>query len=390
VAIVLLLGAAGTALADIPDQVRAKCQEIDQKIQELLQLKGELLKVSGVPAPTPAPAKSAWAEKVKINGYFQNRFENQSWADPEDQFLVRRMYINLIVTPNNRTQAVITWSRIGANPYDTSWDYIFADYKLTPEDTIRFGQGPTSFGLETAQSSSARLALERAAVLEGGTGRGKPNGVYAQGDADKGLWYIHTPADCTASPQVTLGILNGQFREVEADSSKTFAVDLKMMPTWGRYGLSWLDGDWTSSTTTQTADLITGVVKSTTTKSTTDREAICAYLRYDQPTNWAAQGEYVDGKLMGRDITGWYGQLEYEPPATPGTLFAKFERYDPNPTKAPQPAAASVGEYADYQAWILGYAHRLDPNNTLTLQWTDGDWGCQNRDELGFQWQLGF
>lgn len=296
-----------------------------------------------------------WEDVIKVNGYFQNRYVHYSEAD--DQFTLRRMYINLIATPNDRTMAVVTWARIGPSPYDANWANVFGQYKLSDTTTIRFGQAPNWFGLETQQSSSQRMALERAAVLEGGGAA--PPGLYWQGPWDRGAWLIHTPQDMSRAPQVILGVMNGQFREPEADGNKTVSVDLKMKPAWGQYGVSWLNGKWTDG----------GGVS-------TDRRAWLGYLRYDQPANWAFQGAYVHGSLLGSDTMGWYGQVEYGLSPV-GTLFAKFEEYDPDDSSAGN----------TYSAWHFGYAHQVDANNELTCQWTDAESGGSGFNEAGVQWQ---
>lgn len=301
-----------------------------------------------------------WEDEINVNGFFQNRY--QHYSDSDDQFTLRRMFINLIATPNDRSMAVVTWARIGPSPYDANWANVFGQYNLSDTTTIRFGQAPTWFGLETAQSSSQRMALERAAVLEGGGGA--PPGLFWQGPWDRGAWLIHTPQDMSRDPQVILGVMNGQFREPEADGNKTVSVDLKMKPAWGQYGVSWLNGKWT------------GELPGTTSSGTYDRRAWGAYLRYDQPANWAFQGEYVRGKLLNADTMGWYGQAEYALSPV-GTLFTKFEEYDPNDDIAGN----------TFSAWHFGYAHQVDANNELTCQWTDADAGCGSYSEAGVQWQ---
>ena len=357
----------------VTDLVKSKCEQIDQKIQELMQLREELLRAAGVEAPpappAPPPKPADWTQKIKLTGYMQNRYE---WFDVGvDQFTVRRAYLSLIAKPSDRSSAVMTWVRIGAGSTDVTWDNLFFDYKLTDTDTLRFGQAPTWFGLEAAQSSSARIPLERAAFLEGGDMR-KPPGLYWRGNTDRGLYWIHTPQDCTRSPQLILGVVNGAFRDNAKNSQLTCEIDLKMMPTWGQWGLSWLDGSWQGPNpfvpqTPTPADV------------TFARNGLLGYVRYTGCQPWAAQSEYLTGRFGGHGVQGWYGQLERLLGGS-GTAFAKYEWYDPD-----RDAGSDV-----YQSWMLGYAHQLDANNRLTLQLANAERAGANVDEAGFQWQYGF
>lgn len=352
--------------------VDAKLKEIDSKIGELQELKDDLEKLRDDLTGAPGEKKPGWEDKVKINGYFQSRYIHRDWG--QDEFLLRRMYINLIVTPNDRTKAVITWARIGPDPMgltNVDWANVFVDYKIDDQFTVRAGQGPDWFGLETAQGSGSRLALARAAVLEGG--QGKPLGMYFAGPWDRGAWLVRNPtSDDWWDPQVIFGVMNGQFRATDKNSNKTLSVDLKWKPSWGEFGASWLDGWWTNDVG------LPGVT------GTTRRSAVLGYARWDPDwCRFAVQGEYLDGKLLGNNVDGWYTQLEYDP-APDGTAFVKYEQYDP----------AHGVPANQYDAWHVGYAHWLDGNNELTLQYTSGEnrqvAGSTSRDELALQWQLGF
>jgi hypothetical protein len=353
--------------------IDAKLKQIDAKIDELEQLKTDLEGLRDDLKAGPPEAKPGWEDKVKINGYVQQRYIYRDWG--EDEFWFRRMYINLIVTPNDRTTAVVTWARIGPDPQgltNTDWANVFVDYKINDSLTARVGQGPDWFGLETAQSSGSRLAMERAAVLEGG--QGKPLGLYFAGPWDRGVWLVrNATSDEWWEPQAIFGVINGQFRATEKDNNKTISLDLKWKPEWGEFGASWLNGWWTNDLGLPFA------------AGTTQRSALLGYVRWDPDwCKFAVQGEYVDGKLLGSDIDGWYAQLEYDP-VPDGTAFVKYEKFDP-----------AHGVPANhYDAWHFGYAHSLDKSNKLTVQYSAGDNrqaapGTTSRDELAVQWQFGF
>ncbi len=348
--------------------IDAKLQELDAKMQEMEELKQDLEALRGELEAAPAPAKPSWADRVSINGYFQTRYTARDWPNAQDDFSLRRMYINMIIKANERTNAVISWTRIGPDPIATSstdWCNVFVDYKLSDLWTTRIGQAPDWFGLETMQGSSARMALERARVLEAGllADAGAPTqtpGLYFAGPWDRGIWFIRNPRG--NEPQAIFGVMNGQFRGNDANTNKTVSVDLKWNRPWGQFGASWLDGEFTGA-------------------ATNDRNALLGYARWDPPdTRWALQGEYVEGEIWSNDIDGWYAQAEYAGATPGGTAFLKCEEFDPDD--------ATAGD--TYDAWHLGYAQWLDQNNEVTLQYTDAEVGTAGRDEVGLQWQFGF
>lgn len=364
----------------------AKLKEIDAKLKELERLKAELQQLRAQLQQVPAAKKVDWASKIKFNGYFQARGAAREWTGANDDFWLRRMYVNMIITPNDRTMGVISWTRIGPDPLttglgaqtNTDWAMAFVDYKWNKEWMTRVGQAPDWFGLETAQGSSKRIALERAAILEGGPTLGSPMGLYFAGPWDEGIWLVRNPQHPN-EPQAIFGYFSGNFRGRDNDSGKDVSIDLKWKPAWGEYGLSWLKGKYADSAGGALTPL-------------NDRNATLGYIRW-APSNLplAIQAEYVDGKLFGNDIDGGYAQLEYKV-SPQGTAFVKAEEFDPN----------DANPHDSWRALHVGYSHWLDSNNELTLQYS---WaynqsgqvaapplrpGPGRRDQLGFQWQLGF
>ncbi len=328
--------------------------------------------------PAVAQGDASWAERVSINGYFQARYEALKWANAQDDFGLRRMYINMMVDANERTKAVITWTRIGPDPALTSstdWANIFVDYMINDQWTARIGQGPDWFGLETMQGSSARMALERAAVLEGGYGA-RPLGLYFAGPWDRGVWFVRKPDG--NEPMAILGIWNGQFRAGDQNTNKTISVDLKWHRPWGEFGASWMDGEWTND------DYLGRPLGGQPLGTTQDRSAMLGYVRWAPPnSDWAFQSECVEGELFGNDIDGYYAQLERSGLTEGGTGFVKVEQYDPDTATANNA----------YEAVHVGYSQWLDQNNELTIQYTDGELkgaSDESRDKIAVQWQFGF
>ena len=377
-----------------PAEIQAKCAEIDAKcaaatqaIADLLALKASLNAQLGVAPPPPAVSKSAWAEKIAISGYMQNRFEHLQANDgppsnSPDQFAIRRAYINLIIKPNARTQGVITLGRDGADALNVTWAQAFVDYQLGKRDTVRVGQASTWFGLEEGQSSSVRLPFERAAFLDGA--RGRPVGLWFYGPYDRGAWWIHTPGNMSTTPQLIVGAVNGNARNNKNfDDMLTASVDLKWKPKWGIFGASWLDGEYATDNPWLPAPNPPNAVA-----PITHRSALDGYVRYELPKAFAAQAEGAMGRLVGKDagthdFRGWDLQVEKPFKNTPGTLFSRYEWYNPNTDDA---------THADlYHAWTFGYAHQLDTNNRLTAQLvTLAKRGTKSVNESGVQWQLGF
>lgn len=295
-----------------------------------------------------AGADGSWADKVKVNGYAQLRYAGGDEPIVDD-FAVRRAFANIIGTPNDRTMFVLSLAIFDPMPPGNQQDDIlvynlFADYKIDDVWSVRFGQVPTYFGLEAWQSSSDRLALERARILQGG-GAADTCGFYFNGASDRGLWLKYTGKD--SAPDAYFGICNGQFRsgDTAAADGKNISIDLKWDLDWGKFGLSWFDGDYDDGT---------GAV--------TDRSAWDAYVKWTGKTV-DFQAEYADGKLLGRDRDGWYAQLAFvgSPDYMP---FLKYEEYNSD-------SNLLGGSGSSYEAIHAGVALQLDAANELTLQISD-------------------
>ncbi len=375
-----------------PEEIRAKCAEIDarcaaalQTVEELQVLKSQLLEQLGTPAaPSPPVKPSSWTDRLSLGGYFQTRYETFS-ADEgapgsEDRFGLRRLFVNLKAKTGPRSSVVATWTSTGSDAKQTkaNWTDVYGEYKAGRHDTLRFGQGVTCFGLELPQSSSARLPFERAALLEGAS-RGKPGGLYAGGRWDRGLWWTHTPRDNTVWPQMTLGVVNGAFRNDPLSNDRSVEASLKWKPRWGQYGLSWLNGGFQQPMDTASGK---GTIVPCWGPGPFARSGWIGYVRYERPRSWALQSEYLGGLANSHSLRGWYGQLERSLPAVPGTGFARYEWLDPSTD------TATTSDR--YYAWVLGYAYQLDANNRVTAQGTWGRTGGKHLDETGLQWQCSY
>jgi len=300
----------------------------------------------------------SWADRISVFGYFHGRYMTYESPSQEDGFEFRRMFITLQSVVNDRTTGIVTLSRVGPDDPNIDLYHGFLDYKINDQWNVQVGQVGTWFGLEGWESSSVRLPLERALILEGGPG------FYFKGAPERGVWFRRNPATPT-EPVVVLGVCNGEFRASDVNTAKNVSIDLKWNQPWGMIGASWLDGTFTGPTP--------GAVE-------TDRSAVDAYVRLF-PAPWGFQAEWADGEMLGSDRDGWYMQGMYAFEDHPGTLFARWEEF----------TSASATATSEYEALHLGYEFKLDDNNELTVQWTDAEWdGSADASYGGVQWQYSF
>ena len=319
------------------------------------------------------------SDKLIITGYSQMRYDGGDQLGPNDDpedFTLRRAYINVIANPNERCMFVLTLGTFDPNPPNHTSDDIFVynlfmDYGITETYSVRFGQAPTYFGLEAWQGSNERVALERAAILEGG-----PNalGFYYAGAPDRGLWVKR--AGEGNSPDAYFGVCNGQGMNADYDSNKNYSIDLKWNRDWGLFGVSWFDGTF--------GVYHPAVPPAAAWWEDTDRSAIDAYVKY-RSGDWDLQAEYADGKLLGADRDGWYIQICQVKEGRNWMPYLKYEDYNADfPTMPGAPADI------DYDALHGGVAWQVDGHNELTVQVSDVDLNTHDAVKFGVSWQMSF
>lgn len=378
-AVVLALAVCTGAFAQSSEvqELRNQVKQLQQQLQQVLDRLQKLeaaptAPVAATPPPAPAPVKTNWADKLTVNGYFQARYEQR--ADSIDDFGIRRMYLNVLGNINDRTYAQVSLVRAGMSVEPRiDLDAAFVDYTLSPQYVFRIGQIPNTFGWDASESSSRRLPFERFPGSEGISGRpDRPGikGVWFGGASDRGVALSRLPQGPN-EPLAMLTVMNGNFRESDNNNNKAVQVDLRWTKPVGVFGLSWLKGDYTP------------VNPDGTLGAQNPRNAVNLFFHRD-PQPWGLQSEFIDGKLLGHKIRGWYGQVARS--LGKGTPFVRYETYDP---------ARDVPSDT-YTALHLGYAYQVDKNNKVTLEWVDA-----NRDNLnprnevdygnfGLQWQCGF
>lgn len=326
-----------------------------------------------------AAAPKAWYDNIRVNGYFQTRFEARDYPDAYsdfDEFTVRRLYINIIAPFDDRTMSVVTWAGVGSGFRDganSDWANIFVDHKVAPEWTVRFGQAPTHFGIDVCESATCMFTPERFAAGEGKPGLGI-RGLYFAGPWDRGLWVMYdtrlrpnagVPSPDNTGFRVVGSVHNGQFRATDQDKDKNYSLDVTYFDEWGQVGASWLDG------TLKTGD------------SVDPREAFGLNARVYPGAfveNLGVQVEWLDGKWLGADRSGWYGQASYHFPDFPGIAYARYEGFS---------GADSAGD-EDYKALHMGYKHEFTPLDEVTGQFTFGDFAGEDANEIIVQYQRKF
>ncbi|MEI6501644.1 MAG: porin [Armatimonadota bacterium] len=359
-------------LRDSVKQLSDQLKAVTDKLQAL-----ETKQATPVAAPA---AKSSWADKVQINGYLQPQYIWRNNAT--DDFMLRRMYLNIAANVTPRTQAVVQFERIGgAKMFATlpvtvtsgdpaiTLSSCYLNWKIDNHFSVMAGQVPTSFGWDEAESSSKRLPLERFAATEGPAPRDlRPptDGLFSGGPWDRGVYLTRKASG--QEPTVTLGLVNGNYVANDNNDNKTYSIDLKWKRGSYLYGASWVDGKLGAQGATQ------------------DRQAFDLIFHKD-PTPWGFQAEYLRGKWGIPTATtttsnreGWYGQVAYNKGGM-ATPFVRYEQFD----KANLTLAADT-----FMALHLGCAWQLDKYNELTAQYTDAHLGITNMGYSGVQWQIGF
>lgn len=382
--------------------LKAKYDAQLQKLQadftrELTELKARVDKVEGKPA---APAKKAWYDTMTVKGYVQARYQARQYDSnlaAVDEFMFRRLYLALVAPLSNKSKAVVMWEGAGptmnSGAYST-WADLYADYNVTPNWTIRMGQGPTFFGLDDHEGSSVRPTPERAVAFEGNSNL-KIRGICYLGPWDRGAWAIYDtrPKPTAEGWRAVLGCINGQFREPDVSSGKTWTADVEYYGDWGQAGVSWIDGKHTST-----------MAGSPAPKFSDDRKAWGLNVRVNPKVNWGFQAEYINGTwasistaTKATDTKGYYGQLSYAfdnsgEPLPDALMFGKmrqmgyvrYERFDPGNDGTSNP------DFAVYKGIHVGYKYRLTNLDDVTLEFNKGKLGDKKADDLVFQYQHQF
>jgi hypothetical protein len=345
-------------------------------LEKAQEIKEDASEASKIVASAEKPPKPSWTDTIKFGGYTQARWLYYPDGDPSNEFMVRRAKIKMSAHPTERSEAEI---QLDMGEGDATVQDAWVQYDLTPAGDwrVRAGQQNVPFGLETPQSSSVRLPLERNWVSR----------RFVPGERDTGVCFFWTsPEDHALFDQVkktglgegdygnvAIGFFNGQGRnEPEVNGSKHIAIRLskpfKVDDRVIEAGATYYGGKYHSAAG-EGADFDEYLV------------GLHAYL---PPDPWGVQTEVFKGKTEGDDLDGYYVTGMYRP-CEQGTAFVRYDTYNGSRK------GKGLGNVYDRDRWCIGYAHMLDAKTKVTLEYdledaADGS----GQDLLGLQMQVGY
>ena len=339
---------------------------ITQDQADKLKLRGQQALDTAAAQKAAVPAAKKWYDTLKMSGYVQGRWQyypdemsvkdaNGDKHNIQNEFMVRRARFSIEANPNPYTK-ILMQPDFGQNAVVMKDAWVERSFGPHMENRVRMGQQDVPFGFEVPQSSGAMLPLERNWV----TRRTIPD------EKDTGLvYYFTTPEDRTLFAEgksnawapgdfgnIAVGFFNGQGMGPEAqevDSNKHLAVRLTKPfvlngnGAYGEVGASYFGGDYYSK----------GAKHSFT-------DNLLGFHGYIAPEPFGVQAEYFNGKTEGHDLSGWYATGLWKVTAE-GTAFVRYDKMD----------GWRKGADADYSRhrYSLGYAHQLDNNTRITLEW---------------------
>ncbi len=280
----------------------------------------------------------------KIDGYMQLRFRSDSAPDGKQEFMVRRVRVNVRGPLSERTTYRIEFQLDAKDQYDAAGTSkgtgskvqlrtATVDYKLG-RGKFQLGQAILPWGYELQESVPNLWTGERALWMDRLFPEQRDIGL---------LWnYRRTPA----SPQFDLGLVNGTGINATENNDRTNALARVDFPVHsGTVALSTYRGTNGSGSSAKRQD----------------RDGVSTRLKWGQ-TEFL--GEYVQGHDKGSDVRGWYAQLGHPiSRKAPNLLFAKYDRYDENLDLA--------GDM--FKRWSLGYWYDIDKGTRLSLVWESRD-----------------
>ncbi|MCE5238561.1 OprO/OprP family phosphate-selective porin [bacterium] len=368
---------AAPTVEDLSNQVKQLQDALKQALDRIQKLEAQKAAPPPVqPAAQPAAAPpSRWYDKITVSGYTHARYEDRRMTMPaasppaafnpdsatraRDEFLIRRMYLNFISKPNDRTTAVVSLRRLGTKDQNIDLEALFVNYVLSDLWSVEFGRVYNRFGWDAFESSSKRLPFDRFPGVEG-YGAAGLRGLYCNGPTDQGVYFIRKSAG-DWEPTAYFGLVNGNFISPDNNANKTVSLDLKWRRDVVDFGVSYIGGEFTETVGTS--------------PMTTDREMFGFFVHTD-PSPWSLQGEWIIGRLFGQEVTGFYGQIARK--VGQGTPYIRFEQYNP-----------SKDIFGDlYNAWKFGYAYQMDKNNELTLEYLYAERDTVDVGQFGLQWQF--
>jgi phosphate-selective porin len=281
----------------------------------------------------------------KFSGYTQARYNMWDEATDEDSFDLRRVRIKAEGTVSDETAIKLQFDLSGLDDDQGEIELKDALITRTFSDTFKGAIGYTSvpFGYEVPTSSSKRLPLERSEVAR----------RFFPGERATGAWVMYHPKASGSRPMVDLGYTNGMSKWYDTDSNGNEDDDSEayfaraQMPINGKgmVGVSYMSAKRHRNVGED--------------RVTFDGEDVFgAHVRWEASKQFAAQGEYYTGEMLGTDVDGWYGMAEFALPQTPVTVFYRYDTCDRS-------------QAHDYERHTVGAAWDVSKNDRVTVQAED-------------------
>jgi hypothetical protein len=298
-------------------------------------------------------AQTAQAQ-LKVSGYTQARY---NWYDDSmykpDEFDLRRVRLKVKGALNDTGTVAtlqIDLSKLDeSGSGDVGLKDAIIEHPLSDDWRVRLGYSSVLFGFEVPYSSSRRLPFERSQAAR----------KLFPGERDTGVYFIRTP-NGEGGPEFVVAYSDGLADWEDDEQSMALARVQWDLPDKGAVGVSYAMGDRTRS------DMCY------------DQDVWGAHVRWPAGHGLVFQGEYYDGEILGADVDGWYGQLEYSFPTSKWTSYYRYDIYDDG-----DPC------HTDYDRDTLGVMYQLDAKQRISVQWEgyeDGKGG--SFDNYGVQWQF--
>jgi phosphate-selective porin len=299
-----------------------------------------------------ALAASVGLAEIKVSGYTQARYNmfDDSMYKP-DEFDLRRVRVKFKGAVNE--QGTVATVQVDLSKLDETGSGVvglkdaIVEHPLGKDWRTRLGYSSVLFGFEVPYSSSRRLPFERSRAAK----------KLFPGERDTGIYFIRESAN-HGEPEFVVAYSDGM-ADWEDDEQSAFVGRIQWpLPNKGAAGISYMDGSRTRGDEEYSQD-VWG-----------------AHVRWNGPSGFSAQAEYYDGKLLGTNVDGWYGQLEYAFPVSQWTGYYRYDTYDDG-----DPG------HDTYKRNTFGAAYQLDKNQRISveLESLDNESGV-SATNYGFQW----
>lgn len=306
-----------------------------------------------VVAVSPALCGTAAAE-MKVSGYTQARY---NWYDDSmykpDEFDLRRVRLKAKGPINDEGTVVTVQVDLSKLDETGSGEVGLKDaiieHPLSDDWKVRLGYSSVLFGFEVPYSSSSRLPFERSEAAR----------KLLPGERDTGLYLIRTPR-AEGEPEFVIAYSDGLADWEDDEQSMALARVQWHLPNQGVAGFSYTAGDRTRD------------------GECYDQDVWGAHVRWPASHGLAFQGEYYNGEMLGADVDGWYGQVEFAFPDSDWTGYYRYDVYDDG-----------NASHDEYQRNTIGAMYQLDKNQRVSIQWEGyNDGKGSSFDNCGVQWQF--